>query len=45
MKDFDQAIIDYDKAIELNPELAVAYYNRGIIFFEMKKYSQAIEGL
>ena len=26
---FDRAIKDYNKAIELNPELAEAYYNRG----------------
>ena len=28
-KDYNGAISDYTKAIELNPDAAVAYYNRG----------------
>ena len=28
-KDYQGAIADYDKAIELNPKYARAYYNRG----------------
>ena len=27
---YEEAILDYDKAIELDPSYAVAYYNRGI---------------
>ena len=30
LKDYTGAILDYTKAIELNPKNAVAYYNRGI---------------
>ena len=43
MEDFDKAIADYDKAIELKPEYAGAYYNRGI-YFEMKgDFSNALD--
>jgi len=30
LKDYNGAISDYNKAIEINPNLAVAYYNRAI---------------
>ena len=30
--DFERAIADYDKAIELNPNFVDAYYNRGLIY-------------
>lgn len=29
LKDYRGAIADYDKAIEINPKYADAYYNRG----------------
>ena len=28
--DFDRTIVDFTKAIELNPNFAEAYYNRGV---------------
>ena len=28
--DFKGAIADYNKAIEINPQFAIAYYNRGL---------------
>ena len=31
--DFDRAIMDYDQAILLNPQLAEAYNNRGYVYF------------
>jgi len=37
---YDGAISDYTKAIELNPNLASVYYNRGIA----KKMKGDIEG-
>ena len=37
-----KAIADYDKAIELNPEYAGAYYNRGIAKRQLKQYKEAI---
>ncbi|MCL2385650.1 MAG: tetratricopeptide repeat protein, partial [Alphaproteobacteria bacterium] len=33
--DIDHALADYDKAIELDPKYAAAYYNRG--FADVKK--------
>ena len=36
------AIEDYTKAIELNPDYATAYYNRGIAHSDLKEYQQAI---
>lgn len=38
-KDFDNAIKDYEKAIELDPEDAVAYNNLGLLL-EQKGYQQ-----
>ena len=36
---------DYDKAIEINPEYADAYYNRGVTYAELGNQRQAIEDL
>ena len=41
-KDYQGAIADYDKAIELNPKDARAYYNRGTAKNELKQYKEAI---
>ncbi|RKY13529.1 MAG: hypothetical protein DRP82_05285, partial [Planctomycetota bacterium] len=41
--DFDRAIEDYDRAIELNPKLAEAYYNRGNAWAMKGEYDRAIE--
>ena len=41
-KDYTQALAAYDKAITLDPQLAEAYNNRGIIKYELGKFSEAI---
>ncbi len=48
--DFDNAIVDYTQAIELDPDFADAYYQRGIVFFSkgdldsaVVNYTQAIK--
>jgi Tfp pilus assembly protein PilF len=41
-KNYDRAIGDYSKAIELNPNYAEAYYNRGIVYMNEKNYDRAI---
>jgi tetratricopeptide (TPR) repeat protein len=41
-KDYYGAISDYTKAIELNPNFAKAYYNRGLSKSYLKDYSRAI---
>ena len=40
---YDKAIEDFNKAIELNPDLAVAYYNRGNTYVELGEYDRAIK--
>jgi tetratricopeptide (TPR) repeat protein len=42
MEKYDQAITYYDKAIELNPNHALAYYNRGGAYVEIHQYRKAI---
>ena len=38
---FERAIEEYDEAIRLNPQYAVAYYNRGAVYWAIGK---SIEG-
>ena len=42
-KDYEQALASYDRAISLNPQLAEAYNNRGVIRYELEQFSAAIE--
>ncbi|MCH8800341.1 MAG: tetratricopeptide repeat protein [Chloroflexi bacterium] len=42
---YGKAIEDYTKALELDPELAEAYYNRGCSWYEVGKYDDAIADL
>jgi hypothetical protein len=42
LKQFDKAIADYTKAIELDPKLATAYSNRGIAYGGLKQYNKTI---
>ncbi len=39
---WDEAIVQYDKAIELDPKLAVAYNNRGWAYNEIGQWNLAI---
>ncbi len=41
-KRFEEALLDFDKAIELLPKYAMAYYNRGNLYQKQKKYEQAL---
>jgi tetratricopeptide (TPR) repeat protein len=38
---FTEAILDFNKAIELNPKCAVAYYNRGTAYAKSGKFTEA----
>jgi len=40
--EYDQAISDYTKAIEINPRFAATYYNRGLAYQNKAEYDQAI---
>ena len=42
LKDYKGAIADYTKAIEIDPNYADAYNNRGIAKDELKDYKGAI---
>ena len=44
-KDYPQALIAYSKAIELTPDLAMAYNMRGLAYYENEKYDQAMTDL
>jgi tetratricopeptide (TPR) repeat protein len=37
-----QALVDYTKAIELDPQYALAYYNRGLLHRDLTNLRQAI---
>ena len=39
---YDQAIVDYTKATDLNPKLARAYSARGFAYHKSKQYQQAV---
>ena len=39
---YDQAISDYNKALEINPRNANAYSNRGNVYYHKGQYDQAI---
>jgi len=41
-KDYDNAIIDYNKAININPNYELAFYNRGSAWVAKKEYDKAI---
>jgi tetratricopeptide (TPR) repeat protein len=38
----DAALADYDKAIEANPALSLAYYARGLVFGDLGNYKAAV---
>jgi tetratricopeptide (TPR) repeat protein len=42
-KNIDEAINNYDKAIELNPNFTEAYFNKGICLSNQQKKEEAIE--
>jgi tetratricopeptide (TPR) repeat protein len=39
---YDQAISDYNKALEINPKYAEAYSNRGVVYRRKGQYDRAI---
>lgn len=40
--DFSNAISEYTKALELDPDDAMTYFNRGLIYYSMGDYHRAI---
>ena len=43
--DFDGAISDYTLALSLDPNMAVAWYNRGTVHYRMGRFEEAEEDL
>ena len=43
--EFQHAIEDYTRAIQLDPNLAEAYYNRGLARLALKQQAEAIRDL
>lgn len=43
LKDYDKAIIDANKAIELDPDSPFAFQNRALIYNELKRFDSALE--
>ncbi|MEJ5311057.1 MAG: tetratricopeptide repeat protein [Anaerolineae bacterium] len=42
MGEYDKAILEYNKALELDPAYVPAYYDRGLAFAQRQQYAQAI---
>ena len=42
-KEYQQAVIEYRRAIEIDPEMGDAHYNLAIAFYNLKKYDLAAE--
>lgn len=42
---FDEAIVEFNESIELDPEMAEAYCNRGAAYIQLGNYERAIEDL
>ena len=38
---YDQTILDYTKAIEINPRLGPAYHNRALAYYDKREYDKA----
>lgn len=45
LKDYKAAITDYDEVIRRDPELAEAYYNRGICHLSIQQTEQGLDDL
>ena len=44
LNQYKNAIDDYSKAIDLNPDYIKAYYNRANAYLKLGQYQNAIEG-
>jgi tetratricopeptide (TPR) repeat protein len=40
--DYNKAISDFTKAIRLDPNYAIAYQNRGIVYFQTGRHAEAV---
>jgi Flp pilus assembly protein TadD len=45
MRDYDNAIKEFSRAIEISPTYAAAYANRGVAYMQQKKLNKALDDL
>jgi len=43
IREFDRAIADHRKALAINPNDAVAFYNLGCVYWELKNWPAVID--
>ena len=41
MKQFQESLDDYDKAVQIDPQFAKAFYNRGFVYRDVEQPEQA----
>ncbi len=41
--DYDEAVVNYSRALELDPENEEIYYNRGMAYKKLRQYNEAID--
>lgn len=41
VQDFTEALADFDRAIELNPSFAIAYFNRAVVRYKQLEYTMS----
>lgn len=42
-KEYDKALADYNRTIQLRDDYPDAHYNRGVVYFTFKRYDEALE--
>jgi len=42
---WEEAIAEYNEALEMDPEISSAYYAQGVCYYELGSYQAAIEDL
>jgi tetratricopeptide (TPR) repeat protein len=45
MGQYQEALADLNEAIELDPKMALAYYQRGVVYGSIGEYEKATENL
>ena len=43
MKELNDAVADYDKALSLNPRLVYAWFNKGNLYYSLRDYTSAMQ--
>lgn len=44
-KQYENALKEFTRAIEIHPQYATAYANRGLVYMQQKKYNKALDDL